>query len=93
MATTGQDSVVRLWDVASHTSIGRISGHTDTVNRIVFSPDGKTLYSTGADGLVLMTNLDTAAEVNRLCTVLASPTFTQEWANLAPGLGPPPCDG
>jgi WD40 repeat protein len=93
MATTGQDSVVRLWDVASRTSIATISGHIDTANQIAFSPDGKTLYSTGADTQVLMTNLDTAAEVNHLCAVLASPTFTQEWANLAPGLGPSPCDG
>ena len=44
---------VRLWDVASHRQIGSpLTGHTDGVNSVAFSPDGKTLASGSYDGTV-----------------------------------------
>jgi WD40 repeat protein len=44
---------VRLWDVASHKQIGiPLTGHTDEVLTVAFSPDGKTLASTSNDKTV-----------------------------------------
>jgi energy-coupling factor transporter ATP-binding protein EcfA2 len=44
LATTSDDTTVRLWDVGSGRPHGRpLTGHTDTVWPVVFSPDGRLL--------------------------------------------------
>jgi WD40 repeat protein len=41
---------VRLWDVAAHRQIGApLAGYTGTVTSVAFSPDGRTLATTGED--------------------------------------------
>jgi WD40 repeat protein len=91
LAAAGQDPITRLWNITDRTLKAAISVQTDTVNDLTFSPDGNTLYSTSADGTVFTTNLDPGAQVRHLCAALAGPTFTTDWANLDPALGPPPC--
>jgi len=39
------DNAIKLWDVASGTEIRTLTGHSDRVNSVVFSPDGSTLAS------------------------------------------------
>ncbi|HEY1111832.1 MAG TPA: protein kinase, partial [Opitutaceae bacterium] len=46
------DPVIRLWDVADGRQIGRLEGHRGFIVQILFSPDGKTLYSSSADQTV-----------------------------------------
>jgi len=41
---------VRLWDIASGTELRPLRGHTDTVQRVVFSADGRTAYMGRVDG-------------------------------------------
>ena len=44
---------MRLWDVASHRELGPpLTGHTDTVLSVAFSPDGQTLASGSVDNSV-----------------------------------------
>ena len=45
-------SELRLWDARTGESRGRLPGHTGAVIAIAFSPDGSTLASAGAEGMV-----------------------------------------
>ena len=45
LATGGQDNLVRLWDVEHRTELARLSGHSQLVKAVAFSPDGKWLIS------------------------------------------------
>ena len=43
---------IRLWNLATTMLQGVLRGHTDTVNSVAFSPDGKTLTSSSRDRTV-----------------------------------------
>jgi WD40 repeat protein len=50
LATTSADQTLRLWDTATGKPHGeRLTGHTDTVNRVAFSPDGALLATASSD--------------------------------------------
>jgi WD40 repeat protein len=40
---------VKLWDVASHQLIATLTGHTDIINVVTFSPNGRMLATGSAD--------------------------------------------
>ena len=43
------DNTIRLWDVATRTSTATLTGHTNGVRSVAFSPDGKTLVGDSDD--------------------------------------------
>ena len=45
---------IKLWDVETGRNLGILSGHTEPVETLVFSHDGKTLASGSDDGTVLL---------------------------------------
>ena len=45
---------IELFDMATGEKISTLNGHTAAVETLVFSPDGKTLASTGQDGTILV---------------------------------------
>jgi WD40 repeat protein len=45
LATGGQDKLVRIWDIISNTELVRLEGHSQLVEAVEFSPDGKWLVS------------------------------------------------
>jgi len=47
--SSGEDRVLRLWDILSLKQIRKFEGHEDTVNSAVFSPDGCWIASAGVD--------------------------------------------
>ena len=49
---------IRLWDVETGRNLGILSGHTEPVETLVFSHDGKTLASGSDDGTVLLWDWD-----------------------------------
>ena len=49
VATAGSDNDIKLWDPATGALVRTLTGHTDDVNAIDFSPDGSFLVS-GAGG-------------------------------------------
>ncbi|MEH2449756.1 MAG: AAA-like domain-containing protein, partial [Nostoc sp.] len=58
-----------LQRILSSTNIrekNRLEGHSDFVNSVVFSPDGKTLASASGDKTIKLWNLDTGKEITTL---------------------------
>ena len=52
------DPQIRLWHVETGQSLGNLSGHTELVESLEFSHDGKTLASGSNDGTVLLWDWD-----------------------------------
>ena len=52
------DPQIRLWHVETGLSLGNLSGHTENVESLVFSHDGKTLASGSSDGTILLWDWD-----------------------------------
>ena len=63
LASGGGDGAVRLWDVATRTSIATLTGDTGPVYSVAFSPDGQTLASGSADGTVRLWDVATRQQI------------------------------
>jgi WD40 repeat protein len=46
----GNDTTARVWDLAERSSIGVITAHRSGVTAIAFSPDGRSVITSGRDG-------------------------------------------
>ncbi len=53
-ALEGWSNPIKLWDVKTGKNMGVLSGHTEPIESLVFSHDGKTLASGSRDGTVLL---------------------------------------
>lgn len=54
LVTGLRTSEIELWNLATGDKLTTLKGHTGQVETLVFSPDGKTLVSTGTDGTILV---------------------------------------
>ena len=59
----GRSDLIRLWEIPSGQILTTLAGHTSTVRTLRFSPDGKTLASSGDDGTILLWDLDRSRAV------------------------------
>ncbi|MFD4507086.1 caspase family protein [Streptomyces sp. NPDC058457] len=66
LATGGMDNAdksysnpIRLWNVSTGKNLATLTGHTNGIMHIAFSPDGKSLASTSYDGSVRLWNVAT----------------------------------
>ncbi|MXZ00739.1 hypothetical protein F4Y93_08855 [Candidatus Poribacteria bacterium] len=54
---SGSYKEIRLWDVSTGNPIRTLTGHTDAVWSVAFSPDSGTLSSGSSDGTILLWTL------------------------------------
>jgi WD40 repeat protein len=48
LAAGGENDIVQLFDAATGSKVGALVGHTDWVNSLAFSPDGRLLATAGS---------------------------------------------
>jgi WD40 repeat protein len=66
VATASQDKTGRVWDITDGKVKAELKGHTDIVDTVAFSPDGKTLATAGADKSVRLWNAADGKELKNL---------------------------
>jgi hypothetical protein len=65
-SSSGQDRVLRVWDLASAKQLHQIGGYNGVAWRVLFRPDGKTLLSSGDDGTVRCWDVETGRPLGSL---------------------------
>ncbi len=64
LAAGGADKSVRLWDVATGKEVSSFGGHAAKATTVQFSPDGRTLLTTGG-GMVYLSDVATGKDLFR----------------------------
>ena len=74
LATAGNDTTVRLWEVTTGTQLATLTGHTNRASAVAFSPDGHQLATASDDETVRLWEVTTGAQ-------LATLTGHTDWVN------------
>ena len=56
MPSCGGDKTIRLWDIDTGKQLALLTGHTDRVDVVTISPDGRILASSDANGTIRLWN-------------------------------------
>ncbi len=58
LLATGHGSEIWLWDMTAWQVIRKLTGHIDSINDLVFTPDGIKILSAGGDGTIRVWSLE-----------------------------------
>ncbi|MDH6100450.1 trypsin-like peptidase domain-containing protein [Anabaenopsis sp. FSS-46] len=89
LASGSWDRTVKLWDVATRREIATLTGHSFVVTSVAFSPDGKTLASSGSvDRTIKLWDVATGRKIATLTghsDSVSSVAFSPDGKTLASG--------
>ncbi len=68
VATASNDETVAVWDATTGQRLHVLEGHVGSVNGIGFGIDGTTLYTSAADGSIMLWDIAGAGGVARRVT-------------------------
>jgi WD40 repeat protein len=83
-----KDVAVRLWDVPRRVRLGTLTGHTDNVTAMAFSPDGHAFVTAGYDGTLRLWDVARRAQLATLAgytKYVLAVAFSADGRNLATG--------
>lgn len=86
LATAGRDRTVRLWDVAARQAAGPVAVHTGALTALAFAPDGRTLRTVSAAGVVRDHPVDPELVLRGICARVGSGLGPGEWQRHVPGV-------
>ncbi|WP_088288011.1 WD40 repeat domain-containing protein [Kineosporia sp. A_224] len=91
--TSATDLRVRLLETASGRETAALTFHTDRLERVAFSADGRRLVTTSDDARAVTWSLDPADVVRDLCADVAGPSLAADWRQVVGSgrLGATPC--
>ncbi len=78
------DTTVRVWDAGTGKEIVCLTGHTNSVRHVVFSPNGK-LLATGSDAELILRDADTLKPIKTLPTPAGWLAFDPDGQTLLAG--------
>jgi len=79
------DNTVKLWEVKTGDLLRTLSGHTNQVNSVVFSPDGHLLASGSGDGTIKLWEVGTGELLHTLSEHTLQVAFSPDGCLLALG--------
>ena len=82
-ATASGDKTIKLWNLQTQTAIATLTGHSDGVTSVAFSPDGKTLASASSDNTIKLWNLDFDDLRKRGCAWVRSYGYLESSPNIS----------
>jgi WD40 repeat protein len=65
LATGADDRTIKLWDRATGAELATLTGHAAEVVALAFTPDGKTLVSSGSESVLRLWQVSPPREIER----------------------------
>lgn len=62
----GQDGTIRIWDINKKEQVKYFPGHDGSVADMIFSKNGKILYSSGTNGNIIFWDIETEEEIKNI---------------------------
>ncbi len=66
LASAGDDTTIKIWDLQDNTIVTTLRGHRDQINSVAFSPDGTRLVSGGNDWTFRLWDVEAGAHIATL---------------------------